>query len=194
MGWLEEAMGRYQQMQQGGSPLMQQMQPPQQYLAREGTAGMGTAGMGMGTGLPKQYPGGGEPMATAGMGMDESTGRRIPQPGQMGIPKQQQDMFTPISQQLGGGQQGGFNQQAGRAPVGDFLSRFGGQFPLMDPSKFMSQFAQGQGMPFSGQRPGPMANTRPVYEQPTAGTNLSQFTRPALSTISGMFAARPPER
>ena len=146
---------------------------------------MATAGMGMGTGLPKQYPG---PAGQEGSYRPPISGSIDPvQPGQ-------QNLFTPISQQLGGGQQGGFNQQAGRAPVGDFLSRFGGQFPLMDPSKFMSQFAQGQGMPFGGQRPGPMANTRPVYEQPTAGTNLSQFTRPALSTISGMFAARPPER
>jgi hypothetical protein len=189
MGWLEEAMGRYQQMQQGGSPLMygygyrQQMQPPQQYPG--GGEPMATAGMGMGTGLPKQYPG---PAGQEGSYRPPISGSIDPvQPGQ-------QDMFTPISQQLGGEQQGGFNQQAGRAPVGDFLSRFGGQFPLMDPSKFASQFAQGQGMPFGGQRPGPMANTRPVYEQPTAGTNLSQFTRPALSTISGMFAARPPER
>ena len=138
MGWLEEAMGRYQQMQQGGSPLMygygyrQQMQPPQ------------------------QYPG---PAGQEGSYRPPISGSIDPvQPGQ-------QNLFTPISQQLGGGQQGGFNQQAGRAPVGDFLSRFGGQFPLMDPSKFMSQFAQGQGMPFGGQRPGPMANTRPVYEQ-----------------------------
>ena len=37
MGWLEEAMGRYQQMQQ--------MQPPQQYPG--GGEPMATAGMGM---------------------------------------------------------------------------------------------------------------------------------------------------